>query len=39
MSIPEGSILAKLVGYGTQYIIPLALLLLGVLIWRKRRKA
>ncbi len=39
MTIPEGSISAKLVGYGTQYIMPAILLLLGLGVWWKRKKA
>ena len=39
MSIPEGSISAKLVGYGTQYIVPVLLMLLGIGIWWRRKKA
>ncbi len=39
MTIPEGSISAKLVGYGTQYVVPAILLLLGLGIWWKRKKA
>lgn len=37
--IPQGSVLATVVGYGTQYIIPFLLLVSGVLLWWKRRKA
>jgi ABC-type uncharacterized transport system involved in gliding motility auxiliary subunit len=39
VSIPEGSISALIVGYGTQYIIPAILLLLGIAVWWKRKKA
>ena len=39
MTIPEGSIMAKLVGYGTQYIVPAIFLFLGIFFWWKRRKA
>lgn len=39
MTIPQGSVAAILVGYGTQYIIPGILLLLGIGVWWKRKKA
>jgi ABC-type uncharacterized transport system involved in gliding motility auxiliary subunit len=39
MTIPEGSIMAKVVGYGTQYIVPAVFLILGILFWWRRKKA
>jgi ABC-type uncharacterized transport system involved in gliding motility auxiliary subunit len=39
MTIPEGSIMAKVVGYGTQYMVPAIFLLLGIAFWWKRKKA
>ena len=39
MSIPAGSIMPKVVGYGTQMVIPACLLLFGIFLWWKRRKA
>lgn len=39
MTIPPGSVAAMLVGYGTQYIIPAILMLLGIGVWWKRKKA
>jgi ABC-type uncharacterized transport system involved in gliding motility auxiliary subunit len=39
MTIPEGSIMAKVVGYGTQYVVPAIFLILGILFWWRRKKA
>lgn len=39
INIPAGSILALIVGYGTQYVLPIAVLVAGLLLWWKRRKA
>jgi ABC-type uncharacterized transport system involved in gliding motility auxiliary subunit len=39
MTIPEGSVMAKVVGYGTQYVVPAIFLVLGILFWWRRKKA
>lgn len=39
VTIPQGSVSALMVGYGTQYIIPAILMLLGIWLWWKRKKA
>jgi ABC-type uncharacterized transport system involved in gliding motility auxiliary subunit len=39
INIPSGSIAALIVGYGTQYILPVAILIAGMFLWWKRRKA
>jgi ABC-type uncharacterized transport system involved in gliding motility auxiliary subunit len=39
INIPSGSIAALIVGYGTQYILPIVVLIAGMFFWWKRRKA
>jgi ABC-type uncharacterized transport system involved in gliding motility auxiliary subunit len=39
ISIPSGSIAALVVGYGTQYVLPVFILVAGLFLWWKRRKA
>lgn len=39
INIPSGSIAALIVGYGTQYVLPVIILIAGFFLWWKRRKA
>ncbi len=39
INIPSGSIAALIVGYGTQYVLPVIILIAGCFLWWKRRKA
>lgn len=39
INIPSGSIAALVVGYGTQYVLPVIILVAGFFLWWKRRKA
>ncbi|MFD1122000.1 GldG family protein [Methylophilus flavus] len=39
INIPSGSIAALIVGYGTQYVLPVVILIAGMFLWWKRRKA
>jgi hypothetical protein len=39
ISIPQGSISAMVIGYGTQFILPVVIFLFGIFFWWKRRKA
>ena len=39
INIPSGSIAALVVGYGTQYVLPILILIAGMFLWWKRRKA
>lgn len=39
INIPQGSISAMIVGYGTQFIFPVIVFLFGIYFWWKRRKA
>jgi len=39
ITIPQGSISAMVIGYGTQFILPVVIFLFGIFFWWKRRKA
>lgn len=39
INIPQGSISAMVIGYGTQFILPVVIFLFGIFFWWKRRKA
>jgi ABC-type uncharacterized transport system involved in gliding motility auxiliary subunit len=39
INIPSGSISALVIGYGTQYVLPVLFFIFGMFFWWKRRKA